>query len=176
MSNSFVTPWSVAHQVPLSMGFSRQEYYSGLSFPSLGNYCYCCCVVQLLSHVWLFETPWTAAHQASLSFTISRSLLKFMSIELVMLSNHLILCRPPSPLSFNLSQHQGLPMSQLFTSGGQSIGASACTSVLPMNFQRWFPLGLIGDSWTQISILLFVVWLSHLFYETLFLFSCLDLN
>ena len=108
MSNSFVTPWSVAHQVPLSMGFSRQEYYSGLSFPSLGNYCYCCCVVQLLSHVWLFETPWTAAHQASLSFTISRSLLKFMSIELVMLSNHLILCRPPSPLSFNLSQHQGL--------------------------------------------------------------------
>ena len=45
----------------------------------------------LLSHVWLFVTPWTAAHQASLSFTITQSLLKLMSIELVMPSNHLIL-------------------------------------------------------------------------------------
>ena len=51
-------------------------------------------VVQSLSHVRLFVTPWTAAHQASLSFTVSWSLLKFMSIELVMPSNHLILCGP----------------------------------------------------------------------------------
>ena len=51
-------------------------------------------VVQLLSCVQLFTTPWTAAHQASLSFTTSRSLLKLMSIESVMLSNHLILCHP----------------------------------------------------------------------------------
>ena len=51
-------------------------------------------VVQLLSHVWLFVIPWTAAHQASLSFTISQSLLKLMSIESAMPSNHLILCRP----------------------------------------------------------------------------------
>ena len=50
--------------------------------------------VQLLSHVQLFVTPWTAAHQASLSITNSRSLLKLMSIELVMPSNHLILCHP----------------------------------------------------------------------------------
>ena len=49
--------------------------------------CYCC-VVQLLSHVQLFATPWTAARQASLSFTISLSLLKFTSIELVMPSSH----------------------------------------------------------------------------------------
>ena len=49
-------------------------------------------VVQSLSHVWLFATPWTAACQASLSFTISQSLLRFMSIESVMLSSHLILC------------------------------------------------------------------------------------
>ena len=47
-----------------------------------------------LTHVRLFATPWTAAHQASLSFTISQSLLKLMSIESVMPSNHLILCRP----------------------------------------------------------------------------------
>ena len=49
-------------------------------------------LVQSLNHVQLFPTPWTAAHQASLSFTISQSLLKLMSIESVMSSNHLILC------------------------------------------------------------------------------------
>ena len=49
-------------------------------------------VVQSLSHVQLFETPWTAAHQTSPSLIISQSLLKFMSIESVMLSNNLILC------------------------------------------------------------------------------------
>jgi len=49
-------------------------------------------VVQSLSRVQLFVTPWIAAHQASLSFIISQSLLKFMSIDLVMLSSHLILC------------------------------------------------------------------------------------
>ena len=50
--------------------------------------------VQLLSHIWLFATPWTSARQASLSITNSRSLLKLMSIESVMPSNHLILCHP----------------------------------------------------------------------------------
>ena len=51
-------------------------------------------VVQSLSHVQLSETPWTTAHQASLSFTVSQSLLKLMSIESVIPSNHLIFCRP----------------------------------------------------------------------------------
>ena len=51
-------------------------------------------VVQSLSHVWLFATPWTAAYQAPLSSTISWSLLKLMSIQSLMPSNHLILCRP----------------------------------------------------------------------------------
>ena len=49
-------------------------------------------IIQSLSGVWLFSTPWTAARQASLSSTISRSLLRFLSTELLMLSNHLILC------------------------------------------------------------------------------------
>ena len=53
-----------------------------------------CVAVQLPSYVWLFATPWTAAHQASLPFTTTWSLLKFMSIEPVILSNHLILCCP----------------------------------------------------------------------------------
>ena len=51
-------------------------------------------VIQLLGCVWLFVTPWTAAHQAPLSSTSSQNLLRFMCIELVMLSNHFILCCP----------------------------------------------------------------------------------
>ena len=51
---------------------------------------------------------------------------------------------PPSPLALNLSQHQSFPMSWFFASGGQSIGASASASVLPMNIQGWFPLRLTG--------------------------------
>ena len=99
-------------------------------------------VVQLLSRVQLLETPWTAACQASLSFTNSQSMLKFMSIESLMPSN---LCHPLLLLGFSLSQHQGLfQMSQLFASRGQRIGASASVSVLPMNVQGWFPLGLTG--------------------------------
>ena len=54
----------------------------------------CVVVIQLLSCVQLFVTLWTAAHQVSLSFTVSQSLLKLKSIESVMLSNHLVLCRP----------------------------------------------------------------------------------
>ena len=64
--------------------------------------------VQLLSHVWFFVTPWAAVGQASLSITNSWSLLKFLSIESVMPSNHLIPLLSPSPPAFNLSQHQDL--------------------------------------------------------------------
>ena len=64
-------------------------------------------VVQLLSHVQLFATSWTVERQASLSFTISQSLLKLISIELMMPFNHFILS-PCSPPALNLSQHQGL--------------------------------------------------------------------
>ena len=64
--------------------------------------------VQLLTHIRFFVTPWTIACQASLSITSSPGLLKLMSIELVMTSNHLILISSPSPPGLNLSQHQGL--------------------------------------------------------------------
>ena len=57
-------------------------------------------LVQSLSRVWLFATPWTAAHQASLSIANFRSLLKLMSVESVMPSNHLVLCRPLLPSIF----------------------------------------------------------------------------
>ena len=99
-------------------------------------------VVQLLSCVWLFMTPWTAARKPSLSFIISLSLLKFMSIEW---------CN--TAISFSVNHFSSCPQSFpalgsfpmcLFTSGGQSVGASASASVLPMNIQRcsidWFDL------------------------------------
>ena len=101
-------------------------------------------VFQLLSHVQLFETPWTAAYQAPLSFTISQKLFKLMSIESVMPSNHLILCHPLSSSLQSFPASESFLMSQHFTSCGQSIGASASTSVLPINIQHYFPLGLTG--------------------------------
>ena len=97
-------------------------------------------VVQLLSCVQFFVTLWTAA-QASLSFTMSQGLLKLMSVESVMPCNHLVLCQPLLLPSI-FSSIRVFPMSQLFRAGGQSIGASASASVLPMNIQGWFPLGL----------------------------------
>ena len=81
--------------------------------------------------------PWTVVLQTSQSFIISRSLLKHMSVESMMPSNHLILCCPllflPSIFSFPASG--SFPMSPFFALGGQSIGASASASVLPMNIQ-----------------------------------------
>ena len=99
--------------------------------------------VQSLSCVWLFATPWTAEHQASLSSpnpgacwnscpwswwyhpTISSSVIPFSCLQ-----------------SFSTSE--SFPMSQFFASGGQSIGASASASVLPVNTQDWFSLGWTG--------------------------------
>ena len=101
-------------------------------------------VVLLLSHVRLFATPWTAAHQASLSITNSQSLLKFMSIESVMPSNHLSSVIPFSSRLQSFPASGSFQMSQFFASGGQSIGVSASTSILPMNIQDWFPLGWTG--------------------------------
>ena len=98
--------------------------------------------VQSLSHVRLFVTQWTAARQPSLSTINFQSLLKLMSIDSVMPSNRLILCCPFSfhPQSFLISG--SFPISQFFASSSQSIEISASASVLPMNIQGWFLLGL----------------------------------
>ena len=93
--------------------------------------------VQLLSCVWLFETPWIAARQASLSITNSQSLLKLMSNESVMPSSHLILYHPLLLLP-SLPASGTFPVSQLFSSGGQGVGALASASVLPMNIRIYF--------------------------------------
>ena len=94
-------------------------------------------VVRSLSHVQLFATTWTAARQAPLSPTVSQSLLRFMSIESVMLNtsslNILFSVAPFSSCLQSFPASGSFPMSWLFLSGGQSIGASI--SVLPVNIQ-----------------------------------------
>ena len=106
-------------------------------------------VARSLSRVWRFVTTWTAAWQASLSFTILRSLLKLLSIKSMMPSNQLILCHLflflpsnfPGSGSFTMSQpHQSI---EKYWSG-QSIEVSVSASVLAMNIQGLFPLGLTG--------------------------------
>ena len=109
---------------------SRSLIISSVHFSSVDRSC-------------LFVTPWAVvAHQASLSITISQSLFKLISIRSVMPSNHLILCHPLLLLPSIFPSIGSFQMSQFFASGGQSIGASASTLVLPMNIQDWFPLGL----------------------------------
>ena len=100
--------------------------------------------VQSLSCAQLFATPWTTAHQASLSITNSWNVLKIMSIESVMPSNHLNLCRPFSFCLQSCPASGYFQMSQFFASSGQSIGVSASASVLPMNIQDWSPQGWTG--------------------------------
>ena len=101
-------------------------------------------VVQSLSCLQLFAIPWTEACQASLPFTISQSLLKLISTESVMPCNPLILYHPFFSCLHSFPASGSFPMSWLFTSGGQSIGASAWESVLPVNIQSRFLVGLTG--------------------------------
>ena len=87
------------------------------------------------SCVWLFATPWTAALQASLSITNSWSLLKLMSIESVIPSNHLILCCPLLLLRSIFPSIRVFSNESVICIRSQSLEASASASVLPMNIQ-----------------------------------------
>ena len=100
--------------------------------------------VQLLSHVQLFAAPWTASRQTSLSVTNSRSSLKLISIESVMSSNHLIFCRPLLLPPSILPSIRVFSNESALSTRWQSIGASASTSILPMNTQDWSPIGWTG--------------------------------
>ena len=101
--------------------------------------------VQLLSHVQLFATPWRGSTPG---FPVRRQLLKLAETHVhpvgdVIQPSHLLSF--PSPPTFSLSQHHGLFQWVSYSqSGGQSIGVSASTSVLPMNIWDWFPLVLTG--------------------------------
>ena len=148
------------------MEFSRQEYWSGLTFPPLGDlphsgikprslalqadsslseppdYRYFRASVSSVTQSCLTLWPRDSQHaQASLSITNSWSPPKPMYIVSVMPSNHLTLCCPLLLQPSIFPSIRVFQMSQLSTSGGQSIGVSAATSVLPMNTQDWSPLG-----------------------------------
>ena len=97
-----------------------------------------------LSHVRLLATPWITTRQASLSLSNSWSLPKPMSIELVMPSNHLILCCPLLLLPSIFPSIRVFSNESALHIRWPNIGVSASTSVLPMNTQDWFPLGWIG--------------------------------
>ena len=156
----FATLWTIARQAPLSMGFCRQEYWSGLPCPPLGDLpnpgieSAFLMSLALAGRFFTTTATWEAQSEDLVQFSHSvesdslwhpsiinsQSLLKLMSIESAMPSNHLILCCPLllSPSIF--------PSIRVFfnESVGQSIGVSASESVLPMNIQDWFPLGWTG--------------------------------
>ena len=96
-------------------------------------------VVKSLNCIQLLVSPWIAGYQAPLSFIISQSLLKLMFLEFVMPSNHLILCSYLLLLFSIFPSIRIFSSEGLFTSGGQSIGASASATVLPKNTKGWFP-------------------------------------
>ena len=107
------------------------------------SYIHFAVIVQPQSYLILCD-PMNCSTPGFSVLTISWSLLRFMSIELVMLSNHLIFCQPLLLLPSIFHSISSFPVSWLFTSGGQSIGASVSASVLPMAIQGWFPLGWTG--------------------------------
>ena len=114
--------------------------------------------VQSLSHVRLFTTPWTTARQASLSFTNTWSLLRLMSIKLVMPSNHLILCHPILLLPSIFPSIRVFPMSKFFASGGQSIAFS---------LNKEGPRRLVGTLTTLVPFILLKIF--YIFYTFLVL-------
>ena len=114
-------------------------------------------VVQSLSPAWLFATPWTAAHQPALSFTISQSLPTLMSIELVMLANHLILC------------HHLLLLPSTFP----SIGAFSNESALCIRWPKYCSFSFSISPSTEYSGL---ISLTGLIYSSTNLISTLSLS
>ena len=122
----------------------------------LGSFVFCCSFPK--SCPTLYDSM--NMHTRLLCPAPSPSLLKFMSIESVMLSKHLILCWPISFCLQSFPTSGSFPMSWLFASGDQSTGVSASASVHPMNIQVWYPLGLIS------LILLLSKGLSRVFSST----------
>ena len=156
MSDSFATPWTIAHQTPLSVGFPMQEYWSGLPFLSPGDLPdpeIEPASSALAGRFFTTEPPWKPPFPSCCcwvakscpilcdpkdcgtpGFSVLHHFLEFTQTH-----DHWVMMPSPfssCPQSFTASE--SFPMSQLFVAGGQSITASA--SVLPVNIQGWFPL------------------------------------
>ena len=165
----FATPWTIAYQAPLSMGFSRQEYWSGLPFPSPGvgrslglqetrgwnlGLLHCRQTLYRLSHQGSPSVQFSSFAQScpTLCDPMNRStpglpvhhqLPEFTQIHVHRVSDAIQSSHPllfPSPPAPYPSQHQSLfQFSQLFAWGGQSTGVSALASFLPQKSQGWSP-------------------------------------
>ena len=142
--NQKISIWFECHHLILSLRVVNILFNIGFLNDFLATLKFCSVqfnsVAQSCLTLW---DPWTAARQASQSITNSRNLLKLMSIASVMPSNYLILCHPFLLPPSIFASIRVFPMSWFFASGGQSIGVSVSASVLPMNLQDWFPLGLL---------------------------------
>ena len=149
---SNMTGWLNKNNNNLKVG---QKFRHGLSKSSISETC--CSVAKF---VQLFATPRTTACRASLYFTISWSLLKLCPLSHWCHPTISFSATPFSPCPQSFLASRSFLMSQLFTSGGQNIGASASASVLPMNIQGWFTLGLTG------LISLLSKWLSRVYSRT----------
>ena len=132
------------NQMPLKSDSSTSLVWAPHWASSLLIICWCCSVLQSCLTLW---DPMDCNMQSSLFFIIFQILLKLMSIETVMPSNHLILCHALPFLPPIFPSIRSFPMSWYFESSGQSIGASASAPVLPINIQVWFPLGSTGFFW-----------------------------
>ena len=140
-------------------------------------------IVQSLTNVWLCDPmDWSTPGFPVLHYLLELAQTHVHWVGDAIQPSHLL--SSPSPPAFNLSQHQGLSQWQFLASGGQNIGVSASASVLPINIQNWFPLGLIAlialqskglsrvfsNTSSKASILwhsaFFIVQLSHLYTPT----------
>ena len=134
-----------------------------------------CCCSSVISHVWLFVTPWTAAREPPLSSTVSWNWFTFMwaNDDAIHPSHPL---PPPSPFTFNLSQHQALFQCVGLCIRWPKFGVSSSVTVVPMNIQGWFPFGLTGLISLQFKRVLRVfssttVWNLQFFGAQLYLWS-----
>ena len=119
--------------------FDSHKQYIGICYNLIREFS----SVHLLSCVWLFHHM----NCSTPGFPVHHQLLELAQTHVHQVSDAIQPSHPlssPSLPALNLSQYQGLFQWQFFASGGQSIGASASASGLPMNIQDWFPLGLIG--------------------------------
>ena len=135
----------------------------------LGEYYF---VVQSLSHVRIFATPWTAARQASLSITISLRLLRLMSIEPVMPSNHLVLCCPLFLLPSIFPSIRIFSNDSVLRIRWPKYWASASASVFAMNIQDWFPLGWTVLISFQSTVLFKILLITYQLVTSLVILIC----
>ena len=166
-------PWTVTHQAPLSMGFSRQEYWSGLPFPSPGgssqpkNQAHVSFIARQILYHWATNIlPCCSVTHSCLTLcdpmdcsmpgfpviTISQSSIKLMSIKSVIPSNYLILCHPflllpsvfPSMRIFSNESALHIRWPKYWSFSFSICPSDAYSGVLLMHIQDWFPLELTG--------------------------------